>query len=44
MDIEILADQWEEQQQALKEIEAELLENEEEVRIFNEETEDELPF
>ena len=44
MDIEIQADQWEEQQQALKEIEAELLENEEEVRIFNEETEDELPF
>ena len=44
MDIEILADQWEDHQQALKEIEAELLENEEEVRIFNEETEDELPF
>jgi len=44
MDIEILADQWEEQQQALKEIEAELLETEEEVRIFPKETEDELPF
>ncbi len=44
MDIEILADQWEEQQQALKEIEAELLEDGEEVRIFTEETEDELPF
>jgi|TARA_R100000482_G_C4983165_1_gene84197 leucyl aminopeptidase (aminopeptidase T) len=44
MDIEILADQWEEQQQALKEIEAELLEDGEEVRIFTEETKDELPF
>lgn len=44
MDIEILADQWEEQQQILKEIIAELLEDGEEVRIFNKETEDELPF
>ncbi len=44
MDIEILVDQWEEQQQILEEIIAELLEDGEEVRIFNEETEDELPF
>ena len=44
MDIEILADQWEEHQQILKEIIAKLLEDGEEVRIFNEETEDKLPF
>ena len=45
MDIEVLADQWEEQQQSLKEIEAELLENGEEVYVpTEEEMEDELPF
>ena len=44
MDIEIQADQWEEQQQILEEIIAELLEDGEEIRIFNEETGDELPF
>ena len=44
MDIEIQADQWEEQQQILEEIIAELLEDGEEIRIFNEETKDELPF
>jgi len=45
MDIEILADQWEEQQQSLKEIEAELLENGEEGYVpTEEEMEDELPF
>ena len=44
MDIEIQADQWEEQQQILEEIIAELLEDGEEICIFNEETKDELPF
>ena len=44
MYIEIQADQWEEQQQILEEIIVELLEDGEEIRIFNEETEDELTF
>jgi hypothetical protein len=43
-DIEVLADRHEEQQKILQQITIELLENGEEVCIFSEETEDELPF
>ena len=44
MDIEILADKWEKEKKIIDKLYAELVENGEELRIFNPNVNDELPF